>query len=457
MKKITLTLTLCLNFGLAAIAGDWGLNGSGTEADPYQISSASDFTKMAEKISATNTGLGEYFKVMNDIDFKGTESDPVQLPAIGKAGITNITTVAWGFEGTLDGDNHEIKGIYHTNNANSIEGKFNALFSSLGENGTIKNLVFGSENYVSSYNYVAPFASVSKGVIENCTNNADINATNAFASGICGQMIRGKGTVTGCINNGNISAMTYAVGIIAGTQSGASINEYAYLIEDCVNNGTMSTLNDVGVAGIAGNYSGSVVNCTNKGDIKGNTSGKTTAQYAAGIVAVVSYPVEITGCENYGTVDGIKNVAGILAVVMKGNEAEFTLTHCKNYGPVSCTGDYVAGIIANTKRGTDEKPLVTVSNCHNGGAVTSESGSEFIGNVRGTAAIALGEGNTIEGGLQNYVLDGNSTITGINDSFINDAAESLKDGRYLIDGELRIVKDGKIFNLQGFEIKCETR
>ena len=453
MKKFTLTLSLSLYIGLSAFAGDWGLQGSGTQTDPYQILSASDFVTIAEKISADNTGAGEYFKVMNDIDFGGTAENPVQLPAIGKSAITNVSTIAWGFEGTLDGDNHEIKGIYHTNNTNTKDGQFNAIFSSLGENGVVKNLIFGKDNYVNSYNYVAPFVSISKGAIENCTNHADISAANAFASGICGQMIGGKGTITGCTNNGNITAMTYAVGIIAGTQSGPAVTEYAYQVKECANNGTISTLNDVGVAGIAGNYSGSLIECTNYGDINGIANGKANAQYAAGIVATVSYPVEISGCENFGKVEGVKNVAGILAMVMKGDESAFTLSHCDNYGAVSGSGDYVAGIIANTMRGTEEDPLVTVSDCHNGGAVSSESGSEFIGNIRATVAIALGEGNTIEEGLEKYILDGNTTITGITDFIISDLEGILKDGKQMIDGKIRIVKNGKIYNLQGIEIK----
>ena len=453
MKKFTLTFSIGLCASFAAFAGDWDLQGSGTQNDPYQISSASDFVMIATKISESNSGEGEYFKVMNDIDFGGSDANHVQLPSIGKAAITNVASVAWGFEGTLDGDNHEIKGIYHTDNSNSKEGQFNALFSSLGENGVIKNLVFGKDNYVNSYNYVAPFASISKGTIENCTNNADITATNAFASGVCGQMIGGKGTISRCTNNGNISAMTYAVGIIAGTQSGAAVSNYAYLVEDCVNNGTMSTLNDLGVAGIAGSYSGSLVKCINNGDINGNANGKTTAQYAAGIVATVSYPIEISGCVNYGEVKGVKNVAGILAMVMKGDGAKFTISDCDNYGTVTGSGDYVAGIIANTMRGTEEDPVVTVSDCHNGAAISSESDSEFIGNIRGTVAIALGEGNSIEEGLKKYILDGNTSITGIYDSIINDSENSLKDGKYLIDGEFRILKNGKIYNLQGIEIK----
>ena len=453
MKKFTLTLSFSLYVGLSAFAGDWGLQGSGTQTDPYQISTASDFLAIAEKISATNTGEGEYFKVMNDIDFGGTAENPVQLPAIGKPAISNVTNVAWGFEGTLDGNNHVIKGIYHNNNTNTKEGQFNALFSSLGENGVIRNLIFGEDNYVNSYNYVAPFVSVSKGTIENCINNSDISATNAFASGICGQMIGGIGTVTNCSNNGNITAMTYAGGIIAGTQSGPAISEYGYIVSGCKNHGSMSTLNDVGVAGIAGSYSGSLVDCANYGEILGNASGKATSQYAAGIVASVSYPVEILGCETHGAVSGGKNVAGIIAIVMKGNESAFTLDNCDNFATVTGSGDYVAGIIANTMRGSEEHPLVTVNDCHNGGEVKAEGGSEYVGNIRATATIALGEGNSIEDGLEKYLLDGNTSITGIADFIASEPSASMKDGKYMVDGELRIVRNGKVYNMQGLEIR----
>ena len=450
MKKFTLTFSIGLCVSFAVFAGDWGLQGSGTQNDPYQISSASDFATIAEKISATNTGEGEYFKVMNDIDFGGSDAYQVQLPSIGKAAITNVASVAWGFEGTLDGDNHEIKGIYHTANSNSKEGQFNALFSSLGENGIIKNLIFGEDNYVNAYNYVAPFASISKGAIENCTNNADITATNAFASGICGQMIGGKGTISSCTNNGNISAMTYAVGIIAGTQSGAAVSNYAYLVEDCVNNGTMSTLNDLGVAGIAGSYSGSLVNCTNNGDINGNAHGKTTAQYAAGIVASVSYPVEISVCVNNGKVSGVKNVAGILAILMAGDNSAFTITDCKNYGEISASGDYVAGIIANTMRGSADDQLVSVADCYNGAEVSSTSETSFIGNLRGTEAIALGDGNSIEEGLTRYCLDGDTAYF---DFILNDEKNIQSVRKYILNGEIFILRNGKIFNLQGIELK----
>ena len=123
MKKtftlFTVLLTTVVTFAQTS-SNAWNLQGSGTESDPYKISSAADFKSIADNISSTNTGAGEYFLVTADIDFGGTAESPVQLPAIAKAAITSITSVAWGFDGILDGGDHIISGIYHTNNANSF-------------------------------------------------------------------------------------------------------------------------------------------------------------------------------------------------------------------------------------------------------------------------------------------------------------------------------------------------
>ena len=93
MKKtftlFTVLLTTVVTFAQTS-SNAWNLQGSGTESDPYKISSAADFKSIADNISSTNTGAGEYFLVTADIDFKGTAESPVQLPAIAKAAINNI-------------------------------------------------------------------------------------------------------------------------------------------------------------------------------------------------------------------------------------------------------------------------------------------------------------------------------------------------------------------------------
>lgn len=259
MKKFFTLIIACI----AAIAATaqtegatttWGLTGEGTEANPYCIYTADDLYAMAKNCNANHKGTGEYFVLKNDIYFDGTAETPKQLPAIGKDGNAQIAKIAYGFDGTFDGAGHTISGIYHTETSNNAAGKYNAIFGCIDKNGVVKNLVISKDNHITGYNYVGTVASLNMGLIQNCTNYADVTATNFSAGGICGLLVNGTGTVKSCKNTGNVKAMTYASGICGGSQSGKSISAYSYLIENCSNSGDLSTTNGVGSAGIAGSY-----------------------------------------------------------------------------------------------------------------------------------------------------------------------------------------------------------
>ena len=452
MKKIFTLIFACIAAMTAMAQSDgstvsnaWGLAGTGTAADPYLVSTAADFKAMAQNCNADHKGTGEYFKMTNDIDFGGTAESPVQLPAIGKDGNAQITKIAYGFDGTFDGDGHTISGIYHTENDNNANGKYNALFGCIDKNGVVKNIVFGENNHITAYNYVGSIASLNMGIIENCTNNADITASNFAAGGICGFMVNGCGTVRDCHNHGNIKAMTYASGICGGSQSGKSITTYSYLIESCTNSGNLSTSNGLGSAGIAGSYSGAVKNCTNSGnadDTKGTAKSK---QYTAGIVSCASFAVDIDGCTNSGSINGVKNVGGIVGNVMKGDEVTTTIKNCTNNGTVSGQDFYVAGIVGNSARA---EGLVSVESCTNNGEVTSTGTAEFIGNLRGNTTIGLGEGNVIGAGLKALPLD--PAPTGINN--VNANTNRTANGVFLRNGKIVIVKNNKEYTVGGVQM-----
>ncbi|MCQ2204074.1 MAG: hypothetical protein MJZ15_06490 [Bacteroidales bacterium] len=340
MKKL-FTLFVVLGAALNVMADNvYGFAGSGTEADPYKITSAADFTTLAEKITADNTGAGEYFVLTADINFGGTEENPVQFPSVARAAITNLTTIAWGFQGIIDGNGKKISGIYHTNCANNDESKFNALVSSLGEGGVVKNMTFTMNNFVKAYQYVAPFVSLNYGgFVEDCINYADITSVGATASGICSYIVKGKGVVRNCTNYGDIVASTYAAGIIGGSQSGALVGktdaEYANVIVDrCVNYGDCSSTNGTGAAGIAGNFSGVITNCTNNGNIN-DPKGK----YIAGIVASMAYVADVSGNVNNGDITGSNYVSGIVSYIAKGNNEDVDFSDNINNGLIVGTGE----------------------------------------------------------------------------------------------------------------------
>ena len=439
------TMTAMAQSDGSTVANAWGLNGNGTETDPYRISTAADLKAMAENCNAEHKGTGEYFKMTSDIDFGGSADSPVQLPAIGKDGNAQIANIAYGFDGTFDGDGHTISGIYHTNNTNNADGKYNALFGCIDKNGVVKNIVFSENNHITGYNYVSSIASLNMGIIENCTNYADITATNFAAGGICGYMVNGYGTVKDCHNHGNIKAMTYAAGICGGSQSGKSITTYEYLIENCSNSGNLSTTNGTGSAGIAGSYSGAIKNCTNSGNVDDTMGTAKTKQYTAGIVSCATNAVDIDGCTNSGTVSGVKNVGGIVGNVMKGDAVATAIKNCVNDGSVSGQDLYVAGIIANSARA---EGLVSVESCTNNGEVSSTGTTEFIGNLRGNTTIAIGEGNVIGAKLKALPLD--PTTTGIND--VNATSSKAANGVFVRNGKIVIVKNNKQYTIGGIEI-----
>ena len=452
MKKIFTLIFACIAAMTAMAQSDgstvtnaWGLKGTGTEADPYLVSTAADFKAMAEKCNAKHKGTGEYFKMTNDIDFGGSADNPVQLPAIGKDGNAQIANIAYGFDGSFDGDGHTISGIYHTESDNNAKGKYNGLFGCIDKNGVVKDIIFSKNNYITGYNYVGSIVSLNMGIIENCTNYADITATGFAAGGICGFMVNGCGTIKDCENYGDVKAMTYASGICGGSQSGKSVTTYNYLIENCTNSGNLSTTNGVGSAGIAGSYSGAIKNCTNSGnadDTKGTAKSK---QYTAGIVSCASFAVDIEGCTNSGSVSGVKNVGGIVGNVMKGDDAATVIKNCRNDGSVSGQDKYVAGIAANSAR---NKEVVSIASCTNNGEVTSTGTTEFIGNLRGNTTIAIGEGNVIGAGLKALPLD--PAPTGINN--INANNNRTANGVFLRNGKIVIVKNNKEYTVGGVQM-----
>ena len=451
MKKIFTLIFACIAAMTAMAQSDgstvtnaWGLKGTGTEADPYLVSTAADFKAMAEKCNAKHKGTGEYFKMTNDIDFGGSADNPVQLPAIGKDGNAQIANIAYGFDGSFDGDGHTISGIYHTESDNNAKGKYNGLFGCIDKNGVVKNIIFSENNHITGYNYVGSIVSLNMGTIEHCTNNADITASNFAAGGICGFMVNGNGTVKDCHNYGNVTAMTYASGICGGSQSGKSITTYNYLIENCTNSGNLSTTNGVGSAGIAGSYSGAVKNCNNNGNVDDTQGTSKSKLYTAGIVSCASFAVDIEGCYNRGAISGVKNVGGIVGNVMKGDDAATVIKNCRNDGSVSGQDKYVAGIAANSAR---NKEVVSIASCTNNGEVTSTGTTEFIGNLRGNITIALGEGNVIGAGLKTLPLDPDPT--GINN--VNANNNRTANGVFLRNGKIVIVKNNKQYTIGGIQ------
>ena len=120
------------------------------------------------------------------------------------------------YNGTFDGNNHTVSGLYFNNTNTSYVG----LFGTADETATIKN-VGVIDSYIQGY--VVGGICGSGGTIINCFNKGTI--VGEAVGGICGD----NGTQTGCYNLGKVSGSNNAGGICG--LGGAQIN--CFYLEGC--------------------------------------------------------------------------------------------------------------------------------------------------------------------------------------------------------------------------------
>ncbi len=287
----------------------------------------------------------------------------------------NVTWDLKGYyEGTFDGNNHSISGLYF----NNPEENFVALFSFVGMDSCIKNVtltdtyfnggtdISGICSIVYNYRYAEIEYFPKKSRFENCVNNGTIKAVGG-ASGICG----GSSvpcTIAGCINNGDISGKT---------AGGISIScDDNTVIETCINNGNITSTGqqlDYGkAAGITASSSGVIEGCVNTGAVFSYSE-------AGGIVGRVDDGT-VTKCRNDGAISTTAySVGGVVGCVYNHSSGIY-VTDCYNTGDIS--GDmYVGGIIGEAGRySSNEGGWSYNMNLYNIGSVT---GNRYVGAICG--------------------------------------------------------------------------
>lgn len=251
------------------------ITGSGTETDPYQISTAEGLKWFRDKVNSVKTK--EETKICavltEDIDLNNEPWTPI---GIGE----DTRKEDLPYSGTFDGNGHTISGL-NVNYGDKNGGLFCYVKSA-----TIKNLtVAGSVTYSSgdgiAYGGIVGYADSS--TIENCTNRCTVTG-RWYAGGIVGWSA--DSDIIGCANFGNISS-PFRSGGICGIVIG-QVDAYGIdaTIRDCYNVGMVSGKYAGGITGhsdssdidilIANCYNvGSLHGSTNTGEIIGDLSGPT--------------------------------------------------------------------------------------------------------------------------------------------------------------------------------------
>ncbi len=234
--------------------------GKGTEADPYQVYTATDLTQVYRR---------GYYKLMNDIDLMDyiNEFSPTEgWQSIGRDGSETIH---------IDGNGHKVTGLWSNSTRDNT-----GLFSCFA-NGTIKNLTVKTaknKQVKGGANTGILIGKMINGTIENCSVEGTV-ADGTPVGGMVG--LFDGGTISKCQANVAITttlATSYVGGLVGETTGGT--------IDQCFTEGTLTgTGSESYVGGLIGKNQGTLTNSY-------STAVVTSSYNAAGVVAY-----------NYGLVD----------------------------------------------------------------------------------------------------------------------------------------------------------
>ena len=224
------------------------ITGSGTETDPYQISTAAGLKWFRDKVNDAKTE--EETKICavltEDIDLNNEPWTPI-------GNYTEGNKIY--YEGTFDGGGHTISGLNVTDNF-----RYASLFGAV-KGGTIKNLTVAG-NVSHNYNLTGLACHVGgivggaldAATIENCSNNCSVTGGSGdYIGGIAGSNID-NARIIDCYNVGTITGTINGTGGVTWLNMGT--------ISNCYNVGTIKTpYNSDAVGEIVGRNHGTVENC----------------------------------------------------------------------------------------------------------------------------------------------------------------------------------------------------
>lgn len=174
---------------LLTTASAWAtITGSGTSTDPYVISSVSDWNTAAQ--NSTYTSAGVYVALGADLN-------------LGDNASNNSKYFGSTCQMHFDGRGHTISGFYLDKSGNS----YIALFSTLGEGGTITNLTVANSTII-GFKRVGGIVGRNMGTISNCHVESTVTIkAKENDSECCGGIAGENGyTVTGTVTNCTVGA-----------------------------------------------------------------------------------------------------------------------------------------------------------------------------------------------------------------------------------------------------------
>ena len=355
----------------------------------YQISNAEELAWFGAQ-TRKNGKNGISGVLTNNIDLGGHDWTSCMI------GDTSVNGT--GYSGTFDGAGHTIRGFSLTKSIKGRSGSGTWGFIGFADKATIKNFTLEG------------------------TLTADFAACTATTRGIYfGLIANAKGcTISGVTSNVNINVINdensymtgYMGGIVGSAGASGKDTKTSTLIENCVNNGTISAGTEAAGIVCSANLYVTIRNCMNTGNI---TASGTTSGDAGGIVGFNEGGL-VDGCVNHGSIKGTSDVGGIAGKMAteytNPDSVESTIQNCYNTGSVysQFIGKYtngVGGIAGSTSGATSKKIYSCVKNCYNTGSVSFDPNGSGVGSgVANAAAGSITGKSSYLKGINCYFLEG---------------------------------------------------
>ena len=417
--------------GTVTLYAQWTIiywQGSGTEDDPYVISTTFGLDHLASEVNGGNDYSGKFFKLGADIEY-----DPNNLTIDGDGDSTNDSnyTAIGGyhdgsnkvFKGNFDGQGYTVSGIRiyknpnQTNDANHYQGLFGNIYGA-----TVKNITLADANITGNY-YIGGIVGYEQqlSTVKNCHAIAVSISGYNNVGGIVGK-VNTYSSVDSCqVSHSTINGSKFYVGGIAG-HVGENKNSRCYITNCNVNDNTViNGGEDVGgIVGRIDDESNVVENC----QVANITVAVTSNEYRGRSGGIVGYNKGITRyCTAIDvTVSGYNNAGGIVGYNADKGSTQYCMV---NGVTVSATGDNVGGIVGYnadkcyiqycTARG------ITVSgNNYVGGIMGSNKYYIQYCTVNGATISATGDyvggvvGHHNNSGTIQYCMVNNATLSGSN-------------------------------------------
>lgn len=263
-------VTLTASFGWDGTTVSTALEGEGTETNPYVLSSGANLAYLANSVNGGEAYSGKYFVLSKNINLNFKAWTP-----IGKATTTP-------FSGIINGNNNVISGI--NVEGDNYLGMFGVLYGATIKNLAVDGTVVGNKDTVGILaGQIQSGTTIETIIIRGrVTSKSSANTATGGVGGIAGNTVaKGDGAINikDCINYAEINA-PFTGSNMAGGIVGAT-NSQLIVIENCKNYGTINA---------TGTFAGGIV----------------------GLFRVCKVDTKVTGCYNFGDVNGNLQIGGIV-------------------------------------------------------------------------------------------------------------------------------------------------